>query len=262
MAYEQNRELHDAHPMQGSEGGVTTSSLVPANSYPAHPHYLDYQHSLHAQTMPRAYISPESTLSHALGPKPTTKQNVAIEAEVAPYNPSPATEQAPQRVPSSFEPVSDSSSHPALSPQAYTESPSPHVSPHNHYSSLKSSQMILRPSRSCSLCGTPDTPAWRHHPTNGSILCNACGIEASIRSLQRQEGVPRTGSRRCSNCSARNTPAWRKGEEGRFVCNACGLYLKDHGVNKPLSLRGPSWDNPSKRKSRRKRERSWESGSG
>ncbi|KZO93063.1 hypothetical protein CALVIDRAFT_540315 [Calocera viscosa TUFC12733] len=30
----------------------------------------------------------------------------------------------------------------------------------------------------------------------------------------------------CNLCRARSTPAWRKDSEGRYVCNACGLRLR------------------------------------
>lgn len=42
---------------------------------------------------------------------------------------------------------------------------------------------------------------------------------------------------RCSNCQTYNTPLWRKGPEGNPLCNACGLFLKLHGVMRPLSLK-------------------------
>ncbi len=31
---------------------------------------------------------------------------------------------------------------------------------------------------SCPTCGITKTPLWRRHPTNGLVLCNACGIRA------------------------------------------------------------------------------------
>ena len=37
----------------------------------------------------------------------------------------------------------------------------------------------------------------------------------------------------CTNCSTQTTSTWRKDKEGRPLCNACGLYLRVHGVNRP-----------------------------
>ncbi|RLV90281.1 Transcriptional regulatory protein GAT1 [Spathaspora sp. JA1] len=41
----------------------------------------------------------------------------------------------------------------------------------------------------------------------------------------------------CSNCHTRTTPLWRRDPEGQPLCNACGLFLKLHGVVRPLSLK-------------------------
>lgn len=41
----------------------------------------------------------------------------------------------------------------------------------------------------------------------------------------------------CSNCHTTKTPLWRRDPEGQPLCNACGLFLKLHGVVRPLSLK-------------------------
>jgi len=41
----------------------------------------------------------------------------------------------------------------------------------------------------------------------------------------------------CSNCHTSTTPLWRRDVEGQPLCNACGLFFKLHGVNRPLSLK-------------------------
>lgn len=48
-----------------------------------------------------------------------------------------------------------------------------------------------------------------------------------------QNGVPTT----CTNCYTQTTPLWRRNPEGHPLCNACGLFLKLHGVVRPLSLK-------------------------
>jgi len=45
------------------------------------------------------------------------------------------------------------------------------------------------------------------------------------------------GTTRCTNCSTTTTPLWRRNPEGQPLCNACGLFLKLHGVVRPLSLK-------------------------
>lgn len=53
--------------------------------------------------------------------------------------------------------------------------------------------------------------------------------------------VPQTASRRlglcCTNCGTQTTTLWRRNNDGEPVCNACGLYFKLHGVNRPLAMR-------------------------
>lgn len=41
----------------------------------------------------------------------------------------------------------------------------------------------------------------------------------------------------CRNCTTQVTPLWRRDSEGDPLCNACGLFLKLHGVMRPMSLR-------------------------
>ncbi|CAI4061984.1 hypothetical protein SUVZ_06G0320 [Saccharomyces uvarum] len=42
---------------------------------------------------------------------------------------------------------------------------------------------------------------------------------------------------KCSNCTTSTTPLWRKDPKGLPLCNACGLFLKLHGVTRPMSLK-------------------------
>ncbi|CAG8731736.1 5816_t:CDS:2, partial [Funneliformis caledonium] len=38
----------------------------------------------------------------------------------------------------------------------------------------------------------------------------------------------------CENCNTSKSPAWRRDNQGKLLCNACGLYLKQHGMNRPV----------------------------
>ncbi|XP_066954340.1 uncharacterized protein [Macrobrachium rosenbergii] len=40
----------------------------------------------------------------------------------------------------------------------------------------------------------------------------------------------------CANCGTNNTKLWRRNDKGEIVCNACGLYFKLHGINRPSHL--------------------------
>lgn len=56
---------------------------------------------------------------------------------------------------------------------------------------------------------------------------------AGAAGVQGENGVPTT----CTNCFTQTTPLWRRNPEGHPLCNACGLFLKLHGVVRPLSLK-------------------------
>ena len=47
---------------------------------------------------------------------------------------------------------------------------------------------------------------------------------------------PQMPTRCCSNCGATKTSLWRRDHAGATVCNACGLYLKMHGLPRPPQL--------------------------
>ncbi|XP_059487574.1 box A-binding factor-like isoform X4 [Neocloeon triangulifer] len=59
---------------------------------------------------------------------------------------------------------------------------------------------------------------------------------SSTTSNRRLSASRRTGLS-CSNCQTSSTSLWRRNTSGDPVCNACGLYFKLHGVNRPLTMK-------------------------
>lgn len=49
--------------------------------------------------------------------------------------------------------------------------------------------------------------------------------------------APTSKDMSCTNCGTTTTTIWRRNVKGEMVCNACGLYFKLHGVNRPHTMR-------------------------
>jgi hypothetical protein len=74
---------------------------------------------------------------------------------------------------------------------------------------------------------TPSSPAANTVIESGS----------GAKKKQRNSSVGKVkASNSCHNCKATNSPLWRKDNEGKTLCNKCGLYLSRHGQQRPLDM--------------------------
>ncbi|GLH10698.1 GATA-binding factor A [Gryllus bimaculatus] len=66
--------------------------------------------------------------------------------------------------------------------------------------------------------------------TGNNPWCNISAVKSGRLAARRMDLA-------CTNCGTMTTTIWRRNPEGEMVCNACGLYYKLHGVNRPVTMR-------------------------
>nr|XP_057930182.1 GATA binding protein 1a [Doryrhamphus excisus] len=99
----------------------------------------------------------------------------------------------------------------------YTPSPHPHPHPH-----------MLNPYGSY-MAASQDYGAAGYYGNPGAWMSPS--FSPKLRSKMR---ISTPEARECVNCGATATPLWRRDGTGHYLCNACGLYHKMNGQNRPL----------------------------
>ncbi|KAL2257098.1 hypothetical protein VTK26DRAFT_667 [Humicola hyalothermophila] len=74
-------------------------------------------------------------------------------------------------------------------------------------------------------------------PPPGSKKGSTTNLQQAGGSNQGDSNASANAPTTCTNCFTQTTPLWRRNPEGQPLCNACGLFLKLHGVVRPLSLK-------------------------
>ncbi|KAJ7624525.1 hypothetical protein FB45DRAFT_836589 [Roridomyces roridus] len=239
---------HTAPPAQRSNyPPLDFSTLIPI--YDESPHFAEYGGGSHGTYMPTA---PDTAGSHGQFLRPTPQLWGGSEYYSLPHtNMRPASSSS-----------STTSSSPSLSTyflptpsQTPPPVPLPQMPRATHTDDREAQAPVAQNpnQKSCSHCHTTTTPLWRRNPTTRLPLCNACGLYLQQRNMLRPQALidadsPSSSSTdeddddegytgpRCSHCHTRHTSVWRRGKGGVKICNACGVYARLRGKERPIAL--------------------------
>lgn len=117
--------------------------------------------------------------------------------------------------------------HPSTSEQFYQ--PNPNWSPSNSNSSSYPQYHGNSGNINVSLSQADSTQQYPYANTHWQTS----GMEDSTQLQRRQSPRAEVQMKECVNCGASVTPLWRRDGTGHYLCNACGLYNKINGHNRP-----------------------------
>ncbi|KAF0476682.1 glucocorticoid receptor-like DNA-binding domain [Gigaspora margarita] len=77
--------------------------------------------------------------------------------------------------------------------------------------------------------------------TSPSSSMDSSNINTRTSSSSSTESKPKkahaSGEQQCFNCGVTSTPLWRRSANDELLCNACGLYLKLHKMDRPKTMK-------------------------
>ncbi|KAM6928638.1 transcription factor GATA-5 [Lycodopsis pacificus] len=241
LPYLQNCDsTHQSHGLGGHHGwpqtGADGSSFAPGSPHP--PHGFSYSHSPPVSSNTGRDATYQSPLVLGNGARADQYGGALVRSVAGSYS-SPYAYMSPEMATSSWTPGPFESGVISLQGR--------HGGLSGRRTSLDLIDDMSTEGRECVNCGSISTPLWRRDGT-GHYLCNACGLYHKMNGINRplikpQKRLQITSRRAglcCTNCHTSTTTLWRRNAEGEPVCNACGLYMKLHGVARPLAMKKES----------------------
>ncbi|KAJ1932818.1 GATA type transcriptional activator of nitrogen-regulated proteins, partial [Kickxella alabastrina] len=73
--------------------------------------------------------------------------------------------------------------------------------------------------------------------SDGSVSASESGSMTAVPATATATATTSCERAICFNCGTDYTPLWRRDADGNIACNACALFFKLHGRNRPISLK-------------------------